>query len=90
MDARKRRSRRMRLPPQSSNKFVRFLTRIGAEFVRQGATSHAIYKRTKVNTTYTAVVKMGARELRPEYQMDVLRQLGFSREEIQELIEQFL
>jgi len=33
---------------------------------------------------------MGARELRPEYQMDVLYQLGFSREEIQELIEQFL
>lgn len=89
MSKKKQKSRRV-LPSQSSKSFVCFLERAGAVFVRQGPTSHAIYSRSTGRRNYAAPVKMGDRDLRPEYQMDVLRQLGWTREEIKELIQDCL
>jgi len=75
-----------RVPPMSSKKFARLLARGGAIFVRQRSTSHAIFEREKEGTVYRASVVMGKRELSPKYMKVVLRQLGFSDEEIDALI----
>ena len=75
-----------RVPPMSSKKFAKLLTRGGAIFVRQRSTSHAIFEREKEGTVYRAPVVMGKRELSPKYMKVVLRQLGFSDEEIDALI----
>jgi predicted RNA binding protein YcfA (HicA-like mRNA interferase family) len=66
----------------SSRKFVRLLEKNGAHFVRQRGTSHAIYERVTEEITRRTPVVMGKSELSPKYIKLVLRQLGFSDEEI--------
>ena len=75
-----------RIPPMSSKKFARLLARGGVIFVRQRGTSHAIFEREKDGTVYRAPVVMGRRELSPKYMKVVLRQLGFTDEEIDTLL----
>jgi predicted RNA binding protein YcfA (HicA-like mRNA interferase family) len=69
----------------SSKKFARLLTRGGAIFVRQRGTSHAIFERDNGDEMYRAPVVMGKRELSPKYMKLVLKQLGFTDEEIDAL-----
>ncbi|HEY4612125.1 MAG TPA: type II toxin-antitoxin system HicA family toxin [Bacteroidota bacterium] len=77
-----------KVPPLSSKEFVRLLERGGARFVRQRRTDHAIYERmTATGELKRAPVIMGKRELTPAYQKLVLRQLGFTVQEIDNLIE---
>ena len=66
----------------SSKKFAKLITHGGAIFVRQKSTSHAIFEREKDENVYRAPVVMGKRELSPKYMKIVLRQLGFTDEEI--------
>ena len=73
-------------PPMSSKKFIKLLARGDARFVRQRSTSHAIFEREKEGTVYRAPVVMGKKELSPKYMKLVLRQLGFTNEEIQSLL----
>ncbi len=75
-----------RIPPMSSKKFARLLTRGGAIFVRQRGTGHAIFEREIEGAVYRAPVVMGKRELSPKYMKVVLRQLGFTDEEIDTLL----
>lgn len=51
----------------SSKKFVKLLDRGGARFVRQKATSHAIFEREKEGRVYRAPVVMAKKELSPKY-----------------------
>ena len=71
-----------RIPPMSSKKFVKLLARGGAKFIRQKSTSHAIFERQKEGRVYRAPVVMAKRELSPKYMKLVLRQLGFTDEEM--------
>jgi len=66
----------------SSKKFVKLLARGGARFVRQKGTSHAIFEREKEGKVYRAPVVMAKKELSPKYMKLVLRQLGFTDEEM--------
>ena len=75
-----------KIPPMSSKKFVKLLARGGARFVRQRSTSHAIFEREKERKMYRAPVVMGKKELSPKYMKLVLRQLGFTDEEIEALL----
>jgi predicted RNA binding protein YcfA (HicA-like mRNA interferase family) len=70
----------------SSKKFAKLLTRGDARFIRQRGTSHAIFEREKEGRMYRAPVVMGKRELSPKYMKLVLRQLGFTDEEIAALL----
>ena len=70
----------------SSKKFAKLITHGGAIFVRQKSTSHAIFEREKDENVYRAPVVMGKRELSPKYMKIVLRQLGFTDEEIDFLL----
>jgi predicted RNA binding protein YcfA (HicA-like mRNA interferase family) len=75
-----------RIPAMSSKKFARLLTRGGAIFVRQRGTSHAIFERDNESEVYRAPVVMGKQELSPKYMKLVLKQLGFTDEEIDALL----
>lgn len=75
-----------RIPPMSSKKFVKLLTRGGARFIRQKSTSHAIFEREKEGRVYRAPVVMAKKELSPKYMKLVLRQLGFTNEEIDAIL----
>jgi len=75
-----------RIPPMSSNEFVKLLARGGAKFVRQKSTSHAIFEREKEGKVYRAPVVMAKKELSPKYMKVVLRQLGFTNEEIDAIL----
>jgi hypothetical protein len=59
----------------------------GAVFVRQGPTDHAIYSRIIEGQRFSAPVQMGKKSLDPVYCKRVLRQLKFTDEEIEGLLE---
>jgi predicted RNA binding protein YcfA (HicA-like mRNA interferase family) len=71
-----------KIPSLSSRKFASLLEKHGTYFVRQQGTSHAIYERVAEGIARRAPVLMGKSELSPKYIKLVLRQLGFSNEEI--------
>lgn len=75
-----------RIPPMSRKKFVKLLARGGARFIRQKSTSHAIFEREKEGRVYRAPVVMAKKELSPKYMKLVLRQLGFTDDEIEALL----
>lgn len=75
-----------KIPQLSSKEFVKLLAKGNARFVRQRGTSHAIFEREKNGKMYRAPVVMAKGDLSPKYMKLVLRQLGFSDEEIDVLI----
>jgi predicted RNA binding protein YcfA (HicA-like mRNA interferase family) len=76
-----------KMPSMSSRELARLLEKGGALFVRQGSTDHAIYSRTIESKRYSAPVQMGKKSLDPVYCKRVLRQLKFTDEEIENLLE---
>lgn len=76
-----------RVPSMSSKKLERLLLDGGASFVRQRGSSHAIYQRFVAGRRYVAPVLMGKKSLDPDYIKEVLRQLGFTKNEIQGMLD---
>jgi predicted RNA binding protein YcfA (HicA-like mRNA interferase family) len=76
-----------KLPSISSNKLGKLLNKGGAVFVRQGKTDHAIYSRMVQGNRYSAPVQMGKKTLDPIYCKRILRQLRFTDEEIEKLLQ---
>ena len=75
----------MKIPPLSSRKFKSLLEKNGAYLARQGKTDHAIFVRQTTENKFAAPVQMGKKELDPRYIKLVLKQLGFSTEEIKQI-----
>lgn len=78
--------RRKRVPPMPSRKLVKLLLQAGAGFDREGKGDHSIYRRVVDGVVLKAPVRMGQRELRPEYCLMVFRQLGLTDKEIDSLL----
>ena len=76
-----------KLPSMSSRELIKLLEQGGAVFVRQGKTDHAIYSRIVEGNRYSAPVQMGKKTLDPVYCKRVFRQLSFTDQEIQKLLE---
>jgi len=76
-----------RIPSMSSKELARLLEKGGAMFARQGSTDHAIYSRIIEGKRHSAPVQMGKKSLDPVYCKRVLRQLKFSDEEIETLLD---
>lgn len=75
-----------KIPSMSSEKFTKLLKKGGAVFIRQKGTSYGIFERVKGDQIYRAPVVMGKHELSRKYIKLVFRQLGFSDEEIYDLL----
>lgn len=76
-----------KVPSMSSKELIRLLEKGGAVFVRQGSTDHAIYSRNVEGKRYSAPIQMGKKTLDPVYCKRVLRQLKFTDDEIENLLE---
>ena len=76
-----------KMPSMSSKELARMLEKGGAIFVRQGSTDHAIYSRLIEGKRYSAPVQTGKGSLDPVYCKRVLRQLKFTDEEIEKLLD---
>ncbi len=76
-----------KIPSMSSKELARLLEKGGAIFVRQGSTDHAIYSRIIEGKRYSAPVQMGKRSLDPVYCKRILRQMKFTDEEIEKLLD---
>jgi len=76
-----------KIPSMSSKELLRVIEKGGGVFVRQGATDHAIYSRIIEGRRYSAPVQMGKKSLDPVYCKRILRQLGFTDEEIEKLLD---
>ncbi|MBI3193141.1 MAG: type II toxin-antitoxin system HicA family toxin [Ignavibacteriae bacterium] len=77
---------RKKIPPMPSRELVRLVERTGAYFKRHGKGDHAIFERIVNGLKRAAPIQMGKRELRPEYCLQVFRQLGITDDEINELL----
>lgn len=77
-----------KIPPMPSRKFVALLAKGNARLIRQRGTSHAIFERISGGITYHAPVVMAKDELSSHYILIVLRQLGFTDDEIDNLLGQ--
>lgn len=76
-----------KVPSMSSKELIRLLEKGGAVFVRQGSTDHAIYSGIIEGKRYSAPIQMGKKTLDPVYCKRVLRQLKFTDDEIENLLE---
>lgn len=76
-----------KMPSMSSKELARLLEKGGAVFVRQGSTDHAIYSRIVEGKRYSAPIQMGKKSLDPVYCKRILRQLKFTDEEIEKLLD---
>ena len=70
----------------TSRELVKLVRKAGANFKRHGKGDHDIYERTVGGVRNVAPIQMGKRELRPEYCLQVFRELGISDEEINEIL----
>ena len=75
-----------KIPSMSSKDLIKLLEKVGAFFVRQGKTDHALYARIVNNQRYSAPVQMGKKTLDPVYCKRVLRQLKLTNAEIDEIL----
>ena len=75
-----------KFPSMSSKELAKLLEKGGATLVRQGSTDHAIFARSVAERRYSAPVQMGKKSLDPFYCKRVLRQLQFTTNEIEELL----
>jgi predicted RNA binding protein YcfA (HicA-like mRNA interferase family) len=75
-----------RIPPMPSKEFVKLLTRGGARFIRQKSTSMQYLNVKKKEGGYRTPVVMAKKELSTKYMKLVLRQLGFTNEEIDAIL----
>ncbi len=76
---------RKKIPPMPSRELVRLVEQAGGRFKRHGKGDHDIFERVVEGRRKVAPIQMAKRELRPEYCLQVFRQLGLTDDEINNL-----
>jgi predicted RNA binding protein YcfA (HicA-like mRNA interferase family) len=74
------------LPSLKARKLIRILESAGCEFYREGKGDHKLYVRYIEGKKRVVPIDMGEREFSPIYVLRILRQFGFTDEEIDELL----
>jgi predicted RNA binding protein YcfA (HicA-like mRNA interferase family) len=77
---------RRSIPSLRPRELVRIIKNGGCGFYRQGKGDHEIYIRIFREGRRIVPIDMGASELSPPYVLRILRQFGFTDEEIDELL----
>lgn len=75
------------VPALKPRQLVRILLAAGCAFYREGKGDHRLYMRHVNGQKRVVPIDMGARELSPPYVLRILRQFGFSDEEIDTLLQ---
>jgi predicted RNA binding protein YcfA (HicA-like mRNA interferase family) len=74
------------IPSLKPRELIKILENGGCSFYRAGKGDHAIYIRETAEQKWIAPIDIGAREMSPGYVLIVLRQFGFTDEEIVNLL----
>jgi predicted RNA binding protein YcfA (HicA-like mRNA interferase family) len=74
------------IPSLKPRELIKILENGGCSFYRAGKGDHAIYIRETELEKWIAPIDMGAREMSPGYVLRILRQFGFTDEEIVTLL----
>lgn len=73
------------IPSLKPRGLLRLLETAGCNFYREGKGDHRLYVRYAGGHKRVVPIDMGARELSPVYVLRILRQFGFTDQEIEEL-----
>lgn len=74
------------IPSLKPKELIRLLGRGGCAFYRQGKGDHQLFMRYLEGKKRIVPIDMGARELSPAYVLRILRQFGFTDDEIEGLL----
>ena len=74
-----------KLPSLKPKKLVQIIESAGCKYYREGKGDHRLYMREVEDKKRVVPIDMGARELSPAYVLRILRQFGFSDEEIENI-----
>lgn len=75
-----------KIPALKPRELVRVLLAAGCAFCREGKGDHRLYSRVVAGRKRIVPIDMGAGEFSPLYVLRILRQFGFSDEEIENLL----
>ena len=74
------------LPSLKARQLIRLIESVGCEFCREGKGDHKLYVRHTDGKKHVAPIDMGEQEFSPPYVLRILRQFGFTDDEINELL----
>ena len=74
------------VPSLKVRQLIRLLESAGCGFYREGKGDHKLYVRYVGHQKRVVPIDMGEKEFSPPYVLRVLRQFGFTDEEIEELL----
>jgi predicted RNA binding protein YcfA (HicA-like mRNA interferase family) len=74
------------VPSLKPRKLIQLLESAGCEFHREGKGDHKLYLRRTGTVKRVVPIDMGQKEFSPPYVLRILRQFGFSDEEIEILL----
>jgi predicted RNA binding protein YcfA (HicA-like mRNA interferase family) len=74
------------IPSLKPRQLLRLLREAGCTYYRQGKGDHRLYMRMVEGHKRVVPIDMGATTLSPVYVLRILRQLGFSDEEIEHIL----
>jgi predicted RNA binding protein YcfA (HicA-like mRNA interferase family) len=74
-----------KLPSLKPKKLVQIIESAGCKYYREGKGDHRLYMREVEDKKRVVPIDMGARELSPAYVLRILRQFGFTDEEIENI-----
>ena len=75
-----------KIPSLKPKQLIKILQQAGCEFYREGKGDHSLYIREFNEEKRIVPIDMGAKEMSPPYVLRILRQFGFTDEEIEMLI----
>ncbi len=74
------------IPSLKPKKLIMLLERGGCIYYREGKGDHRLYARSVGDKRKVVPIDMGAGEMSPAYVLRILRQFGFTDEEIEDLL----
>jgi predicted RNA binding protein YcfA (HicA-like mRNA interferase family) len=74
------------IPSLKPKQLIRIIEQAGCSFYREGKGDHSLYLRSLEEKVRIVPIDMGAREMSPAYVLRILRQFGFTDEEIENLL----
>jgi len=76
------------IPSLKTLQLIRLIESGGCKFHREGKGDHKLYLRYVEGEKRVVPIDMGQKEFSPPYVLRILRQFGFSDEEIEDLLKQ--
>ena len=74
------------IPSLKPKQLIRLLEKAGCTFYWEGKGDHSLYSRVVAGKTRVVPIDIGAGEMSPAYVLRIVRQFGFTDEEVEGLL----